>query len=43
MINQDQHKIPTGTDPHTPAADLLKDIDLSGKTAIVTGGYRGLG
>ncbi|MAI91396.1 oxidoreductase [Ponticaulis sp.] len=43
MINQDQHKIPTGTDPHTPAADLLKDIDLSGKTAIVTGGYSGIG
>ena len=43
MISTDQHKIPSGIDPHTPAGDLLKGVDLSGKTAIVTGGYSGIG
>lgn len=43
MISQDQHKIPSNIDPHTPAAKLLDGVDLSGKTAIVTGGYSGIG
>ena len=43
MLNPDQHKLPSGIDPHTPAQTVLGDADLSGKTAIVTGGYSGIG
>ncbi|MAP94642.1 MAG: oxidoreductase [Ponticaulis sp.] len=43
MINPDQHRIPTGIEPHTPALDLLEGVDLSGKTAVVTGGHSGIG
>ncbi len=43
MLNPDQHKLPSGIDPHTPAKTILGDIDLSGQTAIVTGGYSGIG
>jgi NAD(P)-dependent dehydrogenase (short-subunit alcohol dehydrogenase family) len=38
-----QHKIPSGFGPTSTAADVLAGIDLSGKLAIVTGGYSGLG
>jgi NAD(P)-dependent dehydrogenase (short-subunit alcohol dehydrogenase family) len=38
-----QHKIGSGFGPRSTAADVLDGIDLSGKLAIVTGGYSGLG
>lgn len=43
MLNPDQHNLPSGIDPHTPAIEVMGDVDLSGKTAIVTGGYSGIG
>ncbi|AZP21944.1 SDR family NAD(P)-dependent oxidoreductase [Streptomyces aquilus] len=38
-----QHKIGSGYDAHSTADDVLAGIDLSGKLAVVTGGYSGLG
>ncbi|WP_020117099.1 SDR family NAD(P)-dependent oxidoreductase [Streptomyces canus] len=38
-----QHKIGSGFDAHSTADDVLAGTDLSGKLAIVTGGYSGLG
>ncbi|MER6282826.1 SDR family NAD(P)-dependent oxidoreductase [Streptomyces sviceus] len=38
-----QHKIGSGFDAHSTADDVLTGVDLSGKLAIVTGGYSGLG
>jgi NAD(P)-dependent dehydrogenase (short-subunit alcohol dehydrogenase family) len=38
-----QSPIDTGFGPEHTAADVLKGIDLTGKLAIVTGGYVGLG
>jgi NAD(P)-dependent dehydrogenase (short-subunit alcohol dehydrogenase family) len=38
-----QHKLPSGFDASSTASDVLKGIDLTGKLAIVTGGYSGLG
>ncbi|MGW7486872.1 SDR family NAD(P)-dependent oxidoreductase [Streptomyces sp. NPDC054786] len=38
-----QHKINTGFGASSTASDVLRGIDLSGKLAIVTGGYSGLG
>jgi NAD(P)-dependent dehydrogenase (short-subunit alcohol dehydrogenase family) len=38
-----QHPLPSGFGPRTTAAEVLQGIDLSGKTAIVTGGYSGIG
>ncbi|MBK3628600.1 SDR family NAD(P)-dependent oxidoreductase [Streptomyces sp. MBT49] len=38
-----QHKIGSGFDAHSTADDVLAGIDLSGRLAIVTGGYSGLG
>lgn len=38
-----QHKIGSGFGARSTADDVLRDIDLSGKLAIVTGGYSGLG
>ncbi|WP_433467484.1 SDR family NAD(P)-dependent oxidoreductase [Spirillospora sp. CA-128828] len=38
-----QHKIGSGFVAHSTAADVLAGIDLSGRLAIVTGGYSGLG
>ncbi|MFE1838960.1 SDR family NAD(P)-dependent oxidoreductase [Streptomyces sviceus] len=38
-----QHKIGSGFDAHSTADDVLAGVDLSGKLAIVTGGYSGLG
>ena len=43
MISPDQHKIPSGLDRNAPAMDIIKGVDLNGKTAIVTGGYSGIG
>ncbi|SEG87276.1 NAD(P)-dependent dehydrogenase, short-chain alcohol dehydrogenase family [Nonomuraea solani] len=38
-----QHKIGSGFDAKSTADDVLQGIDLSGKLAIVTGGYSGIG
>ncbi|MDR7082369.1 NAD(P)-dependent dehydrogenase (short-subunit alcohol dehydrogenase family) [Arthrobacter ginsengisoli] len=38
-----QHKIGSGFGRDSTAAEVLAGIDLRGKTAIVTGGYSGLG
>ena len=38
-----QHKIGSGFDAKSTAADVLAGIGLSGKLALVTGGYSGLG
>lgn len=38
-----QHKIGSGFGATTTATEVLRGIDLSGKLALVTGGYSGLG
>jgi NAD(P)-dependent dehydrogenase (short-subunit alcohol dehydrogenase family) len=38
-----QHPLPSGFGHDTTTAEVLQGIDLSGKTAIVTGGYSGIG
>jgi NAD(P)-dependent dehydrogenase (short-subunit alcohol dehydrogenase family) len=38
-----QAPIPSGFGPTTTTPEVLKGIDLTGKTAIVTGGYAGIG
>lgn len=38
-----QHNLPSGFGPRSTATDVLAGIDLTGKLAIVTGGYSGLG
>ncbi|MGN9845355.1 SDR family NAD(P)-dependent oxidoreductase [Nonomuraea sp. H19] len=38
-----QHKIGSGFGARSTADDVLRGIDLSGKLAIVTGGYSGIG
>ncbi|WOX14520.1 SDR family NAD(P)-dependent oxidoreductase [Streptomyces sp. N50] len=38
-----QHKIGSGFDAKSTADDVLEGIDLTGKLAIVTGGYSGIG
>ena len=39
----DQKPIETGIDPRPEAAEVVAGLDLSGKTALVTGGYSGIG
>jgi len=38
-----QHKIGSGFGATSTAADVLAGIDLTGKLALVTGGYSGIG
>ncbi|WP_339301362.1 SDR family NAD(P)-dependent oxidoreductase [Paenibacillus sp. FSL R5-0623] len=38
-----QHKMGSGFNHNSTAEDVLRDLDLSGQLAIVTGGYSGLG
>ncbi|MFD5515680.1 SDR family NAD(P)-dependent oxidoreductase [Streptomyces sp. NPDC127066] len=38
-----QHKIGSGFGARSTADDVLRGVDLSGKLAVVTGGYSGLG
>lgn len=38
-----QLPLPSGFGPHTTASEVLAGIDLSGRTAMVTGGYSGIG
>ncbi|GGB24343.1 oxidoreductase [Puia dinghuensis] len=40
---QKQQPIPSGFGAASTAGEVIKGIDLSGKTAIVTGGYAGIG
>lgn len=43
MAIADQSPVQSGFHAKSTGAEVLADIDLSGKTAIVTGGYSGLG
>ena len=43
MAQSDQIPVGSGFHAKSTAAEVLADIDLSGKTAIVTGGYSGIG
>src|ERR1700712_1040021 len=38
-----QHALGSGFGPRSTAAEVLAGIDLTGRTAVVTGGYSGLG
>jgi len=38
-----QHRIPSGFGHDTTAAEVVAGVDLSGRLAVVTGGYSGLG
>ena len=38
-----QHPIGSGCGAETTATEVIRGIDLSGRTAIVTGGYCGIG
>ncbi|GAB6902178.1 oxidoreductase [Kineosporia succinea] len=42
-MNTPQQPLGTGLGAHTTTDDVLKGIDLTGRTAIVTGGYSGIG
>ena len=42
-MHQLQQPIASPFNAHSTASDVLRDISLAGKTAIVTGGYSGLG
>ena len=43
MASTQQHKIPSGFGAKTTADEVLQGIDLTGRLAVVTGGYSGLG
>jgi len=43
MTTTAQHPLPSGFNARSTATDVLAGIDLNGRTAIVTGGYSGLG
>lgn len=43
MAIEDQVKVDSGFPARTDGAEVIKEIDLAGKTAIVTGGYSGIG
>jgi NAD(P)-dependent dehydrogenase (short-subunit alcohol dehydrogenase family) len=43
MTTSAQHKIGTGFGAESTAAEVLAGIDLTGKLALVTGGYSGIG
>jgi hypothetical protein len=38
-----QAKLGSGLDPKSEPSDILAGKDLSGKVAVVTGGYSGIG
>ena len=43
MASTQQHKIGSGFGAKTTAAEVMQDVDLTGKLAVVTGGYSGIG
>ena len=43
MISKQQKPIKSGFGSKTNADEIIKEIDLTGKIAIVTGGYSGIG
>ena len=43
MTTTSQHALPSGFGARTTATEVLAGIDVNGRTAIVTGGYSGLG
>ncbi len=43
MAANDQHPIGSGFDARTTAAEVMAGVSLDGKTAVVTGGYSGIG
>src|SRR3954469_4096193 len=43
MALADQHPLPSGLGAHTTAREAMGERRLDGKTAIVTGGYAGIG
>jgi len=43
MAAEHQRPIGSGFSAKSTAAEAIRDIDLSGKTAVVTGGYSGIG
>lgn len=43
MISEHQHRIESGFHHRSEPSEILNGIDLSGKVAIVTGGYSGIG
>jgi NAD(P)-dependent dehydrogenase (short-subunit alcohol dehydrogenase family) len=42
-VTTEQHPIGTGFGPRSTATQVLDGVDLTGKLAVVTGGYSGLG
>ncbi len=42
-MNEQQHPIGSGFHARSTAAEVVEGVDLTGKTAIVTGGYSGIG
>ncbi|WP_080778559.1 SDR family NAD(P)-dependent oxidoreductase [Chryseobacterium phocaeense] len=42
-ISSLQHPIPSGFNAESTAQEVIKGIDLTGKTVIITGGYAGIG
>ena len=43
MISEQQKPVNSGFGAKSEPAEVLKDIDLGGKVAMVTGGYSGIG
>ncbi|MCB9689692.1 MAG: SDR family NAD(P)-dependent oxidoreductase [Alphaproteobacteria bacterium] len=43
MSRTPQHPLPSGFTRDTPASAVIEGIDLTGRVAIVTGGYSGIG
>ena len=43
MISTLQQPIQSGFDASSTAQEVIKGIDLTGKTVIITGGYAGIG
>jgi NAD(P)-dependent dehydrogenase (short-subunit alcohol dehydrogenase family) len=42
-MSENQHPIDSGFNARTTAAEVLAGLDLTGQTAVVTGGYSGIG
>ncbi|MGK6341740.1 SDR family NAD(P)-dependent oxidoreductase [Chryseobacterium sp. DT-3] len=42
-INPLQHPVQSGFNAESTAQEIIREIDLTGKTAVITGGYAGIG